>query len=275
MYAVTVQLIDSDILLTAHREPVFKPTNGLPPTIQTIAKLDQNGLFTPIGEATLKYAGDSISEVGGSKAGTQYIIYSENDTNNQYIEGHNKKGERLFKQILGKFYEPSSGTSYTYQSILVDENGCIYLTGYIDGIDINVFIEKRNSKTGKLVWSVKPFDQQNLDASGSYWSIRTGEHPSILLNNNQLLTSASGWFPGIRAGDDTKATYLAKINLTDGSTASQHYVNEDASYATEFLTTSDSTIFTNESGSFLIEGISPIQPTYSMLGSNKKARIKM
>ena len=193
------------------------------------------------------------------------MIYTDNDTNNQYLEGHDKKGEELFNQALGKTYDPSNGTSYTYQSILVDENGYLYLTGYIDGLDTNIFVEKRSGKSGQLIWSVKPFEGQNFDSSGSYWSIRTGEHPSILLNNSQLLTSASGWFPGIRPENDTEATYLARINLSDGSTTSQHYITNDANYQAEFLLSPDSTIFTTQSGSYVIEGITPAQGTYSAL----------
>ena len=60
--------------------------------------------------------------------------------------------------------------------------------------------------------------------------------------------------------------------MSDGSKASQHYVNDDASYATEFLTKSGSTIFTNKSESFLIEGISPIQATYSTLDRGEKSQ---
>ena len=277
-YAYKAQLASKELLLTTHNDQAFTSSNGNANSIHTIAKLDQKGSFVPIGEATLDSVINnssyrlSISEIGGSKEGDQYFIYTDNDTKNQYLQGHNKKGKKYFNQILGKTYDSSSGLSYTYQSILTDGDGYIYLTGYIDGFDTNMFVEKRRSKTGQLVWSVKPFDQQNLDSYGSYWSIRTGEHPSILLNKNQILTSASGWFPGIRSDEDTEATYLAIINLSDGSKASQHYVNDDASYATEFLTKSGSTIFTNKSESFLIEGISPIQATYSTLDRGEKSQ---
>ena len=270
-YAHKAQLASYDLLLTTHNDQAFTSTNGNANSIHTIAQLNQNGSFIPIGEATLESVISnsdyrlSISEIGGSKEGDQYLIYTDNDTNNQYLEGHDKKGKKLFNQALGKTYDPSNGTSYTYQSILVDENGYLYLTGYIDGLDTNIFVEKRSGKSGQLIWSVKPFEGQNFDSSGSYWSIRTGEHPSILLNNSQLLTSASGWFPGIRPENDTEATYLARINLSDGSTTSQHYINDDANYQAEFLANSDSTIFTTQSGSYVIEGITPAQGTYSAL----------
>ena len=282
-YAYKIQLASKDILLTTHNNQAITSTNGNANSIHTIAKRDQNGAFVPIGKAILKSVISnydyrfSISEIGGSKAGDQYFIYVDNDTKKQYLEGHNKKGKNLFNQTLGKIYDSSNGTSYTYQSILADKKGYIYLTGYEDGRDTNIFVEKRNGKSGQLIWSVKPFDKQNLDSSGSYWSIRTGEHPSILLNKNQLLTAASGWFTGIRSHGDAEATYLARINLSDGSTKSQHYLNNDANYDAEFFVKSDSTILTNQSGSYIIEGITPLQGTYSSLavaGNNKSEESK-
>lgn len=218
-----------------------------------------------------------VNEVGASSNGFIYAITTEydDDTGPDYqLYGFNNKGEALFSVNLDNNETGArAGDSFVeYQSILVDERGKIYLTGYYDGIDTNVFIQKRDGLTGQTEWNTVPFKEQNFDAPNTYWSIRTGEHPSVLATDGRVYVAASGFFPNTSPPPTvtSEATYLGVIDPVTGALIEQTWVNSDPGYIVElseldgrvYLTTPR---FEGTKESFEVLGLKSAQSSYSSL----------
>ena len=195
-------------------------------------------------------------KISASTKGEIHGIAQSNIDQGHYLLGWDNKGKQLFSKLLQVHRSPGTSTdAYDYSSIDHDNKGNLYITGFFDDYNnpliegmygTHVFIEKRDAKTGKLIWRQTPFvDQIN-------GSIRNGSHPTLLTTDGKVLVSGSGYFQTNKNEED--GTYIAILNPRSGKSLEQVKVNDNSNYLTEFATLNDKVYFSTDNESFVLNG---------------------